>query len=67
MDSWGCWFCRKTGGEDLYFTFEWDSDVHESCTYREAELGNPEALIILREWGELSQEEIDGRINNRDD
>lgn len=64
MNEWGCWFCHKTDGEDMYFTFEWDCEVHESCTYREAELDNPEALVILREWGELSQEELEKRWKN---
>ena len=46
----GCWFCSKDEAED--FTFEWDSYVHDKCVREQALKGNPEAKIILREWGE---------------
>lgn len=45
----GCWFCNMD--ETDAFTMEWDSYVHEACAREQARQGNPEAVIILQEWG----------------
>lgn len=51
-----CWFCRKFDGE-MVWSMEWDTPVHDECAQKEAALGNPEALIMLQEWGEPIPEE----------
>lgn len=51
----GCWFCHDDNLEDMCFSMEWDTNVHDKCAQEQAALNNPEALIILREWGELPE------------
>lgn len=61
-DERGCWFCNKTEPiEDMCFSMEWDCEVHDKCAQEQAALNNPEALIMLREWGEISDEECSKR------
>lgn len=55
----GCWFCY--GDDSDCFSTEWDCFVHDKCAQEKAKENNPEALIMLREWGEISYEECSSR------
>lgn len=49
--GYGCWYCNKTEGEDLVFSFEFDTPVHKSCVHDALEK-NPEdieARIFMQE------------------
>lgn len=59
----GCWFCNDDNPEDMCFSMEWDCEVHDKCAQEQAALNNPEALIMLREWGEIGYDECSKRYD----
>lgn len=45
-----CYFCRSEVRDDqCRFSYEFDCYYHPDCCDQEAELGNPEAIIIKEE------------------
>lgn len=60
----GCWFCHTDDGE-MWFSWEFDCWVHESCLKKELDtVWNPEAEIMAKEFSiefvsKLEEPELD--------
>lgn len=57
-NGFGCWYCGGKEGEDLVFSFEFDTPVHLSCaeTAYNEDNDDLEAKIIIREFEGYKEE-----------